>query len=157
MQLALKHARRNAGSIQDEKFWKNAMDKMKKDQEKETRDNLEKKAKSLAIAKDQLAQQMEKVIKETSERQAIIEEGQTVMQKDKEYNEKQAQEFSKRKEASIRLNQDLEKMRKQVQEHRQKEKILSAQEDKKINYWTERKAAQVQLKNQLERQWFLYS
>jgi hypothetical protein len=72
-----------------------------------------------------------------------------------EYKAQQEENDIKRKEQSVILNHDLEKMRHDVQQRRHVGNTKSVQEDKKIEAWVSRKAAQVQLKAELEKKLFL--
>jgi hypothetical protein len=68
MQIALKYARRNAGSIQDEIFREAAKNMVQSDLRAEEKLAQQKKAQKLALAKEQLEQQKVKINKQYQER-----------------------------------------------------------------------------------------
>ncbi|KAI8909515.1 hypothetical protein EDD86DRAFT_190728 [Gorgonomyces haynaldii] len=155
MQMALKYSRRNAGQASEQQLFETSKRMLEEALQKEQRLIDEKKQKSLETAMEQLAQQKQKLLKESHERNALIEEGHRIMEQDTLYNQQQALNEQNRRKTSLQINADLEKLKQDIHQRKLEQKQKSQEEDERIEAWVNRKQQQTQMKNELERKWFL--
>jgi hypothetical protein len=83
-----------------------------------------------------------------------LEEGQKIAQADEEYKKKQKDYESKKWTNALALRKQLDDMKQDVKERKEKEKLAEQEHDKRIQTWVSRKSRQNQLKKDLEAKWF---
>eukprot|EP00842_Homolaphlyctis_polyrhiza_P005814 jgi/Hompol1/6233/HPOL_004914-RA len=153
-QIKLKNERKDAESFVDERYHKETLARLEADLKTEAKTDKENKLRCIEIAKDQLMQQREHVIRAQNERRIALEEGQRIAQGDREYHQKQRELERKRRENAIMYNRHLQDMRDQIKERERKECEEDEQTDRAIEAWVNRKANQTKLKKELEDKWY---
>nr|KAJ3422864.1 hypothetical protein HK105_005886 [Polyrhizophydium stewartii] len=155
MQMQLKKARKDADSIENEKYHKETVARVEAGLKASAKAEKEAKIKRIQLAKDQLQQQKDNTIRAQHERKVIaLEESQRLALADREYHQKQRELEKRRRENAALFNKQLQELRAQIKERDERERQEEKESEASIEAWVNRKAHQTQLKKDLETKWY---
>ncbi|KAJ1345331.1 hypothetical protein BSLG_000844 [Batrachochytrium salamandrivorans] len=153
MQVQLKAERKHADSVENQIYYSEKLASLEAENKAAAKLQKDNKIRCIQLAKDQILQQRDKIVRDQANRKLVLEEGQRLVKEDSEYNQKQAEIKRKRQENAVVFNQQLHQLRKQEKDRDYRVRQQDEKEDLCIEAWVNRKANQAQLKKDLESKW----